>query len=153
MNNIIDIIKTLASIDNMNFSVPTFMRAEELLIGATDVYGNTIAVYEDNQDCNKNHIVFSRDHRLVAHYVLNEELRTIIINEDETLFSVWTSMTGLITDIINLLEKEEYVVVNKPIPVIPLEPEVMELLKEIIKANIENCTNIVHLDELKEVDE
>ena len=149
--NIIEIIKELALIDEMNFSVPAFMRVEELLIGATDIYGNTVAVYEDPTDYRKSHVIFSRDHRCVAHYVINEELKTIIINEDETLFAVWTSMTGLITDVVNLLEKEEYYVINKPI--VPMDTEVLELLKDIIKEKIKGCTNVVHLDELKEVDE
>lgn len=148
--NIIDIIKALALIDEMAFSVPTFMRVDQLLIGCTDIYGNCVAVYEDNNDYNKIHIVFSRDRRLVAHYIINEELKTVVINEDETLFAVWTSMTGLITDVINLLEKEEYVVVNKPQFILPLKPEVEELIKELIKYNIDKCTNIVHLDELED---
>lgn len=148
--NIIEIIKELAIIDEMKFNVPSFMRADELLIGTTDIYGNTVAVYEDNENCNKYHVVFSRDHRLVAHYVLNEELHTIIVNEDETLFASWTTMTGLILDIFNLLEKEGYYVINKPVPMVPMNPEVMELLKEIIKENIKRCTNIVHLDDLVE---
>jgi len=147
--DIIKIIEMLANIDEMTFSVPVFMRAEELMIGCTDKYGNTVAVYEDPVDYRKSHIVFSRDHRLVAHYIVNEELATIVINEDETLFALWTSMTGLITDVVNLLEKEKYYVINKPTPIVPLEAEVMELLKEIIKANIENCKNVVHLDELE----
>lgn len=146
---IINIIKTLAEIDDMNFTVPSFMRAEQLLIGASDIYGNTVAVYEDNENYEKTHIVFSRDHRLVAHYIINDDLKTIIINEDETMFAVWTSMTGLIGDIINLLEKDEYYVINKPQLILPMKPEVEEELKEILKYNIENCTNIVHLDELE----
>ena len=148
--NIIEIIKNLAIIDEMKFNVPSFMRADELLIGCTDIYGNTIAVYEDPQDCNKSHIIFSREHRLVAHYVLNEETKVVIVNEDTTFGTAWTTMYGLICDISNLMEKEDYVFLNKPVPVIPLDPEVEETLKEIIKYNVKNCKNIVHLDELED---
>ena len=127
--NIIDIIKELALIDEMAFSVPEFMRIEELIIGCTDIYGNCIAVYEDNENLNKVHLIFSRDHRCTAHY---------------------TTMTGLICDISNIMEKEDYVFLNRPNFVIPLDTEVEETLKEIIKYSVENCTNIVHLDELIE---
>ena len=146
--NIIDIITELAKIDDMNFTVPAFMRVDELVIGASDVYGNTVAVYEDPDDCNKAHVIFSRDHRCTAHYVVNNETKIVVVNEDTTFGASWTSMTGLVCDISNLMEKEEYVFLNRPNFVIPLDPEVEETLKEIIKYSVEHCTNIVHIDEL-----
>ena len=148
--NIVELIKELALIDDMVFSVPKFMRVDPLIIGATDIYGNTIAVYEDPTDYRKSHIVFSRDHRCVGHYIVNEEMKSVIINEDTTFGANWTSMTGLICDISNLMEKENFVFLNRPTFVIPLDPDVEAELKEIIKYNIEHCTNIVHLDELED---
>ena len=150
--NIIDIIKELALIDEMAFSVPEFMRIEELIIGCTDIYGNCIAVYEDNENLNKVHLIFSRDHRCTAHYVVNNETKIVVVNEDNTFGTNWTTMTGLICDISNIMEKEDYVFLNRPNFVIPLDTEVEETLKEIIKYSVENCTNIVHLDELIEED-
>lgn len=145
--NVIEIVKELANIDGMVFTIPSFMQVDELLIGCTDIYSNTVAVYEDN-NANIYHIIFSRDHRCVGHYIVNEELHTIVLNEDETTFAKWTSMTGLIADVINLLNKAGYYVLN---PVIKLEElELLELLKEIIKEKIKGCTNIVHLSELED---
>lgn len=146
--NIIDIVKELALIDEMNFRVPAFMQVDELLIGATDIYGNTVAVYEDPGDCNKSHVIFARDHRCIGHYVVNEETSIVVINEDDTFGASWTTMTGLICDIVNLMEKEEYVFLNRPTLVLPLEPDTEELIKEIIKYSVEHCENIIKLDEL-----
>ena len=146
--NIIEIIKELALIEEMRLTVPTFMQVDQLVIGATDIYGNTVAVYEDPEDCNKAHMIFSRDHRCVAHYVINEETKIIVINEDDTFGTTWTTMYGLVCDISNLMEKSNYVFVNKPQVILPLKPETEEVLRQIIKYNVENCTNVLHLDEL-----
>jgi hypothetical protein len=147
--NIIDIIKELALIDEMAFSVPEFMRIEELIIGCTDIYGNCIAVYED-ENCNKVHLIFSRDHRCIAHYVVNNETKIVVVNEDTTFGANWTTMTGLVCDISNLMEKEGFVFLNRPTFVIPMDTDVEAELKEIIKYSVENCTNVVHLDEIDE---